>query len=123
MSTIRRRLGKLEKILVPIVGEDIGWGSMATCRDLLLSRAQERGEPFVVELTNQLETIGPCGLWIEIARGYLGDRGFVQRPTESFAETICRALGIGSSALRIRIQEGRLGMDLVNKSTQSAVRT
>jgi hypothetical protein len=118
MSTIRRRLEKLEKILAPTVGEDIGWGSVATCRDLLLSRAQERGEPFVAELKKQSETKGPCpcGLWIEIAKEHLGDHGFVQRPTESFAETIGRVLGIGSSALRIRIQEGRLGMDLVNKT-------
>jgi hypothetical protein len=121
MSTLRRRLEKLEKILAPTVAKDAGWGTMATCRDLLLSRAQERGELFVEEIKNQLETIGPSGLWIEVARDYLWNRGFVQRPTESFAETIGRALGIGSAALRTRIQEGRLGMDLVNKLAQPAI--
>lgn len=93
MSTRRRRLEKLEKILAPTVREDPGWGSMTKCRDLLLSRAQQRGEPFVVAFKHQLETIGPRGLWIAIARDYLGNRGFVQGPTESFAETIGRALG------------------------------
>lgn len=115
MRTISRRLEKLEKIIAPTVEKDDGWGSMAPLREQLLRQAQERGEPFVADMKKQLDAMGPLGLWSELARVHLGDHGFVQQGTESFAETMCRALGIGSSELRVSIQEGRLGRDLVNR--------
>ena len=70
MRSITRRLEQLEKILAPTVGKEDRWGSMAGFRDLLLRQAQEQGEPFVVELKEQLDSLGPIGLWLVVVRDY-----------------------------------------------------
>jgi hypothetical protein len=62
-----------------------------------------------------LERIGPSGLWLEAARGYLSDQRFVQSEKESFAETMARALGINTDELRVCIAENRIGSALLER--------
>lgn len=123
MSTIRRRLEKLEKTLAPHAEEDAGWGTMARYRDLILSHAKQRGESFYEDAEKQLEAMGPSGLWSEAVRSLLKNHGFVQNGIESFAETVCRALGIKSAELNLLIQDGRLGSELVNRFQSAKVAT
>jgi hypothetical protein len=100
MTAMDRRLAKLEKIFAPVLDIKDPWGRMAEFRDKLLHQAEERGAPSVAELSKELEQLGPLGLWREAARGYLTDHGFVQSESESFAETMARALGINTDELR-----------------------
>ena len=88
---------------------------MAEFRDELLRLAEERGAPSVAQLSEELEQLGPLGLWREAARGYLSDHGFVQSESESFAETMARALGISTHELRVCIGEGRIGSALLDR--------
>jgi hypothetical protein len=99
MKAISRRLAKLEKVFAPVVESEDTWGSMAEIRDDLLRQAEQRGEPSVAELREELEQLGPLGLWRETTRSYLSDHGFVQSEKESFAETMARALGINTDQL------------------------
>lgn len=115
MSTFRQRLDKLEKTLRPLVEEDAGWGTMARYRGLILSHAKQRGEPSYADAERQLDAMGPRGLWNEAVRGLLSEHGFVEDGVESLAELVCRALGIGISELRVRLEEGRLGTVLLNR--------
>jgi hypothetical protein len=59
MRVIGRRLKKLEKIFAPVPKIEDRWGSMAEFRNDLLRQAEQRGEPPVVELTEELEQLGP----------------------------------------------------------------
>jgi hypothetical protein len=115
MKAISRRLAKLEEVFAPVAESEDRWGRMAEFRDEILRSAEERGEPSVTELREELERIGPSGLWLQAARGYLSDHGFVQSETECFAATMARALGIDIDALRICIEEGRIGSALVDR--------
>jgi hypothetical protein len=115
MRAIGRRLEKLEKVFVPVAESEDTWGSMAEFRDKLLRQAEERGAPSVAELSEELEQLGPSGLWREAARGYLSDHGFVQSESESFAETMARALGIDTDELRVWIAQGRIGSALLER--------
>jgi hypothetical protein len=76
------------------------WGQKAEFRDDLLHQAEQWGEPCVTELRDELEQLGPLGLWRETARGYLSDHGFVQSEKESFPETMARALGINTGRVK-----------------------
>jgi hypothetical protein len=115
MRAISRRLIKLEKVFARVAESATVWGSMAKFRDRLLQLAEQRGEPTVAELREELERLGPAGLWRETARGYLSDRGFVQCGNESFAQTMARALGISTHDLRVCIAEGRIGSALLER--------
>lgn len=106
MKPISRRLEKLEKIFAPLVERETGWGKMAEFRDQLLRIAEQRGTP-VAQLKEELDAMG---LWQEAVRRYLSDHGFAQDPSESLAETVCRALEISSEELRLRLQQGQLGL-------------
>jgi hypothetical protein len=55
------------------------------------------------------------GLWLETARGYLGDHGFVQTGNESFAQTMARALGTKTDELRVCIAENQIGTALLER--------
>jgi hypothetical protein len=88
---------------------------MAEFRDEILRQAAQRGEPSVAELREELEQLGPSGLWRETARGYLSDHGFVQSGNESLAATMARALGIDTDELRVCIAEGRIGSALLER--------
>ena len=115
MKAISRRLEKLEKVFAPVAEIEDRWGTMAEYRDNLLRLAEERGEPSVAELREELEQLGPLGLWRETARGYLSDHGFVQRGNESLAATMARALGINTDELRDCIAENRIGSALLER--------
>jgi hypothetical protein len=115
MKAISRRLANLEKVFAPAVENEDRWGSMAEFRDDLLHQAEQRGEPSVADLREELEQLGPLGLWRETTRCYLSDHGFVQSEKESFAETLARALGINTDELRICIVENRIGSALLER--------
>ena len=91
------------------------WGSMAKFRDELLRLAAQRGEPSLAAVAEELEELGPLGLWREAARGYLCDHGFVQSANESLAQTMARALGISTHELRICIADGRIVSTLLDR--------
>lgn len=109
------RLMKLEKVFAPPAATEDQWGSMAEVRDRLLQLAEQRGEPPVAELREELEQLGPGGLWRETARGYLCDHGFTQSGNESLAQTMARALGINTDELRICIGKNRIGAALLKR--------
>ena len=88
---------------------------MAAFRGDLLRQAEQRGEPPVAELREELEQIGPLGRWRETARGYLSDHRFAQSEKESFAETMARALGINMDELRVCVAENRIGTALLER--------
>jgi len=50
--------------------------------------------------------VGPNRFPAELIRAYLSAYGFAQTPLESLAETLARALGIGMSELKVRLQQG-----------------
>jgi hypothetical protein len=76
-------------------------GPRAEFRDELLAQAEQQGATSVADLRAELERIGPSGRWIAAARGYLSDHGFVRSESESFAQTMARALGINTDELRV----------------------
>ena len=115
MRAISRRLTKLEKVFAPATESEDRWGRMAEFRDELLRLAEQRGAPSVAELREELEHLGPSGLWLEAARGYLSDHGFTQSETECFAATMARALGISIDELRVCIAENRIGTALLDR--------
>jgi hypothetical protein len=115
MKAIGRQLEKLEKIFAPMVESEDRWGRMAEFRDELLAQAEQQGATSVADLGAELERIGSSGLWIAAARGYLSDHGFVQSESESFAQTMARALGINTDELRVCIAAGRIGSALVDR--------
>ena len=123
MRTISRRLEKLEKVFVRVAKSEDTWGSMAEFRDQLLRLAEQRGEPSVAGLREELEQLGPSGLWRETARGYLSDHGFIQTGNESFAQTMARALGISTHELRICIVDGRIGLALLERFRDPVIAT
>jgi hypothetical protein len=115
MRAIDKRLVKLEKIFAPVDASEDRWGSMGKFRDDLLRQAKQRCEPSVAELREELEQLGPCGLWRETTRLYLNDHGFVQSESESFAETMARALGINTDELRVCVAENQIGTPLLER--------
>ena len=115
MRTINRRLRNLERALAPNVQSETDWGEMGHIRDELLHAAQQQGTPVVVELKQELDTLGPTGLWLEVARTHIRDHGFEQRASESFAQTMARALNINTDELRDCIAEGRIGEALLER--------
>jgi hypothetical protein len=96
---------------------------MAEVRDRLLQLAEERDALSVAAFTEELEQVGPLGLWREAARGYLSDHGFVQSESESFAETMARALGIDTDELRVCIAENRIGSALLERFRDPVIAT
>jgi hypothetical protein len=99
------------------------WGSMAKFRDRLLQLADHRDASSVAALREVLERLGPAGLWLETARCYLRDHGFVQSGNESLAQTMARALGISTHELRICIAENRVGAALLARFRDPEIAT
>ena len=119
MRTITRRLLNLEKVFAPAVQSDENtWGEMAPVRDELLRLVEKQDTARVAELKEELDTLGPAGLWLEVARRHLHDNGFVQSGSESFAETMARALSISVCELRLWIAQGRVGVALLERFKQ-----
>jgi hypothetical protein len=115
MRQIVNRLEKLEKVFARVAASATIWGSMAKFRDRLLQLAEHRDASSVAALREELERLGPAGLWLETARCYLLDHGFVQSGNESFAQTMARALGINTDELRVCIAENRIGKALLDR--------
>jgi len=115
MRKIVNRLEQLEQVFARVAASATIWGSMAAVRDRLLQIAEERDPPSLATLREELERLGPAGLWLETARGYLCDHEFVQSGNESLAQTMARALGISTHELRICIAEGRIGSALLER--------
>ena len=115
MRKIVNRLEKLEKVFARVAARAASatiWGSMAKFRDRLLLLVEHRDASSVAALGEELERLGPAGLWLETARCYLRDHGFVQSGNESLSQTMARALGISTHELRICIAENRVGAAL-----------
>jgi hypothetical protein len=121
MRAISRRLEQLEKVFARVARSEDTWGSMAKFRDRLLQLAGQRDAASVAAVKEELERIGPAGLWRETARGYLCDHGFVQGGNESLAQTMARALGISTHELRICIAENRVGAALLARFRESRI--
>jgi hypothetical protein len=115
MRAIDKRLVKLEKIFAPVVASEDRWGRMAKFRDELLAQAEQQGATSFAEVGAELERLGPSGLWIAAARGYLSDHGFIQGGNESFAQTMARALGTDTDELRVCIAENRISSALLER--------
>jgi hypothetical protein len=115
MKTIRRRLLKLENMLAPQPIEEDAWGSMVGFRNELLRRADRAGEAHAASIRQELDDLGPHGLWLEMVRSFLARHEIVQSSDESFAETIARALGIDTEDLHASIAQGRLGCALLER--------
>lgn len=105
----------LELAFAPTPDIESTWGSMAARRDELLRDAEQLGPTAADELKEQLDRLGPLGLWRETARSYLQDHSFVQASSESFAETMARALGLGMSDFETCLAQGRIGNALLNR--------
>jgi hypothetical protein len=118
---IVNRLEKLEKVFAHVAGSATIWGSMAKFRDKLLLLAEQRDAPSVAALREELDRLGPAGLWRETARGYLCDHGFVQSGNESLAQTMARALGISTHELRICIAENRVSAALLERFREPGI--
>ena len=104
------------RILLPSLISD-NWEAAAHGSELL-RQAEQRGEPPVAELREELEQLGLLGLWRETARGYLSDHGFVKTRNESLAQAMARALGIDTDELRLSIAENRIGTALLERFTK-----
>jgi hypothetical protein len=106
---IGKRIEKLESILIRPGAVD-RWGQLAAVRDDLIRRVAPDCQ---AALRAELEELGPTGLWRETARHFLADHGFMQSQRESLAETMARALDIGTEDLRVLISQGRIGKALL----------
>ena len=115
MRTISRRLLALERVLTPAIASETGWGEMARVRDELLLLAKQNDTSQVAQLEEELDAIGPVGLWLETVRVYLAGHEFVQSKSESFASTVARALGTDIRGLRVCVEQGGLGAALLDR--------
>lgn len=118
MRTISGRLEKLEKILAFLVAKEDERGA-ASLRARLRGLAKRVGEPVVARLEKFLEEVGPGRFHTELIRVQLSAHGFVQGPKESLAETCARALGISPLELRVRLVQGKLGLESLRGSNES----
>ena len=116
MRTISRRLQKLECLPAFQVEREDKWGHLATVRDQIIGNAElAYGRGGGSDVSRELDELGPAGLLRETARVFLADHGFVQAAEESFAETMARALDIGTDQLRVLIAQGQIGSVLLEK--------
>lgn len=123
MRTINRRLLNLEKLSALVAPSETEWGEMARLREQLISFADQHGAAPVAQIKEELDALGPTGLWLEVARTNLQDHGIEQLASESFAQTMARALCISTDELRDCIDEGRLGEALLERFKDHKVAT
>jgi hypothetical protein len=123
MSTIRKRLEKLEKSIPPIVDPDAAWGELAALRDdYLADQAREHGEAYANDLKKQLMNDGPIAFRMEVIRAFLKIQGIEEGPNESLVSTMARAAGIETSEVLTCLGEGRFVqavIDNVEKAKQA----
>jgi len=67
-----------------------------------------------LKLKEELDGLGPLGLWQELVQGLLADRGTFQRDDESFAETLARTFNIDIPELVAWIHQDRIGQVLTD---------
>ncbi len=115
MKTLGKRLQKLERSLAVRIGDSDDWGGLVKVRDEMLRQAELLSESRCSEFRTKLAALGPTGLWCEAVRGLLAERGIVQSDEESFAETVARALDIGTDELRVFMADGRIGSALLER--------
>lgn len=121
MSTLRKRLEKLEKSVPPVVDPDAAWGELAALRDdYLRDQAQEHGEAYAAGRKEQLMEDGPVRFRMEIIEAYLSLHGIEQGPNESFAQTMARAAGIETSELLNCRREGRFAQAVIYNVEEKA---
>jgi hypothetical protein len=123
MKTISKRLQTLERLLAPRVENEEHWGSLASVRDEIVCHAERLSESYGAAIRAELDALGPAGLWRETVRSFLADHGFVQSGAESLAETMARALNIGTDELRLRIAQGQIGAALTERFREPSVAT
>jgi hypothetical protein len=104
VKPIAKRIRTLESTLIRPAAVD-RWGKMAGVRDDLIRRAAPVCH---AEVRTELEDLGPTGLWIEMARQFVADHGFIRAERESLAETTARALDIEIEELIVLISQGRI---------------
>jgi hypothetical protein len=107
MKVISKRLQRLETLFAPRADKEDAWGGLANVREEMLNHAARLGEPRCSEIRTEMDTLGPEGLWREAVRSLLMDHGFVQNRHESLAETVARAVHIGTDELRVCIAQGK----------------
>jgi len=105
----QKRIQKLEMLLIRPGAVD-RWGQLAAVSDDLIARVAPDCR---AALRTELEELGPTGLWRKMARHFLAEHGFIQSERESLAETMARALDIGTEDLRVLISQGHIGNALL----------
>jgi hypothetical protein len=110
-------------LFAPRAEKEDDWGGLAGVRDEMLRVAERLGEPRCSEIRTELDTLGPTGLWREAVRSLLADHGFVETGDESFAETVARALDIGTDELAVCIAQGQIGSALLERFREPGVAT
>ena len=123
MKTLGKRLERLERSFAVRIGDSDDWGGLAKVRDEMLRRAERLGEPRCSEFRTKLDALGPTGLWCQGVRGLLAEHGIVQAGDESLAETVARALDIGTDELRACIAQGRIGSALLQRFEECGIAT
>jgi len=96
---------------------------LAGVRDEIVRHARRLSESYGAAIRVELDTLGPAGLWRETVRSFLADHGFVQSGAESLAETMARALNIGTDELRLRIAQGQIGAALTERFREPSAAT
>ena len=123
MKALGKRLQKLESSFAARIGNADDWGGLAKVRDEMLRQAERLGEPRCSAFRTELNALGPTGLWCAAVRSLLAEHGFVQTREESFAETVARALDIGTDELRVCIAQGRIGSALLQRFEERGIAT
>ena len=123
MRSLNKRLQKLEMVLARRAVGDDDWAGMACLREQLLHLAEPWGDSRIAEMEAQPGSLGPLGLWREVCRSVLADHAFVQTGHESLAETLARALDIGTDELRVCIALGQFGSALLERFGGSGIAT
>jgi hypothetical protein len=124
-AKVSRRLEKLEHESATFgIQRDADWGTMAEVRHELLHAAQvHAGKAACTQLSDELDQLGPMGLYCEILSNVLAEQGIVRTSFESLAETLARGLGTTTDELKLIIDDGRFGDEmtrLVNQGSPNA---
>jgi hypothetical protein len=116
VSTIRRRLEKLERSIPPIVDPRAAWGELAAVRDdFLRDQAKEHGDAYADDLRKQLDASGPVPFHLEMIRGYVKLQSIEEGPNESLASTVARGAGYRNLGAKCSYARRYPWKDLWNK--------
>jgi hypothetical protein len=122
MSTLRKRIEKLEKLIPPIVDPDAEWGELAAVRDdYLRDQAQEYGEAYAADLKKQLMHNGAIAFRMEAIRAFLKIHGIEEGANDSLASTMARAAGIETSELMTCMRDGRFAQAVIDNVEKAKI--